>query len=426
MPQEVIIFDATLFVNAYETQLFRTGLYRVSEQLLKQLVASGRYDIWLYDTMGRDRIMRQQVLPHYPKTHLLTAERSVYQRLTDKPLALADQLRAQQDRTASWLGKVVCRCCKNMLRYYARGIHRLVPNRTLLLPSESAHYLATYYPVPEWVHSMGLSATLIVHDLIPIRHPEWFVSEVNKQTLIEIMNSVSVSDSVVCVSQSTLQDFLAFRRDFPVDHTAVAHLAAADVFVPTPLSDALRTRWGISGGYILSVCTIEPRKNIDTVLAAYTSLLQTEQDIPQLVLTGANGWKNTELLQRIERLQQQYPDKIRLTGYVDDNELAQLYTAASAFVYPSLYEGFGLPPLEAMQCGCPVITSDVSSLPEVVGEAGITITPTDVDALVQAIKTLLSGDREQQRQQALQRAREFSWERMAKIVEQTIRTTTSY
>ena len=90
------------------------------------------------------------------------------------------------------------------------------------------------------------------------------------------------------------------------------------------------------------------------------------------------------------------------------------------FVYPSLYEGFGLPPLEAMQCGCPVITSNVSSLPEVVGSAGITIEPTNANALAEAIQQLLNGNCEQQKQQALFRARDFSWQRMANIVEETI------
>ncbi len=125
-------------------------------------------------------------------------------------------------------------------------------------------------------------------------------------------------------------------------------------------------------------------------------------------------------MQQIRELSEQYPNKIILTGYATDEDLAQLYSGASVFVYPSLYEGFGLPPLEAMSCGCPVITSNISSLPEVVGNAGVTISPTDVGALVQAIDSLLHGDREQQKHQALQRAKAFSWERMANIVEQTL------
>lgn len=420
MPQKVIIFDATLFVNAYETKLFRTGLYRVSEQLLRQLLLSNKYDIWLYDTMGRDRILRQYILPSYPQVHILTTDSKAYQRLTDTPLLWADSSREKQLATTNRVGKNVYKWAKNSLRTYAKILRHLIPTKAIDMPTNCTHYLATYYPIPDWVHSLGRTATLIVHDLIPIRHPEWFVSDANKHTIAAIMNSALPTDWVVCVSESTRRDFFAFRSDFPKEHTRVAHLAAADIFVPTPLSDLLQTKLHIQGRYILSVCTIEPRKNIETVIAAYAILLQTGQDVPQLVLTGANGWKNASLMQQIRELSEQYPNKIILTGYATDEDLAQLYSGASVFVYPSLYEGFGLPPLEAMSCGCPVITSNISSLPEVVGNAGVTISPTDVGALVQAIDSLLHGDREQQKHQALQRAKAFSWERMANIVEQTL------
>lgn len=420
MPQKVILFDATLFVNAYETKLFRTGLYRVSEQLLKQLIASGRYAIWLYDIMGRDRILRQHILTHYPQTHVLTTDSNIYQGLTDIPLRWADSLREKQFATTNRVARNIHKWAKNVLRTYAKIVRHLVPAKAIGLPPHCTHYLATYYPIPDWVHSYGLTATLIVHDLIPIRHPEWFVSDTNKHTITAIMNSVSPTDWVVCVSESTRKDFVAFRSDFPEEHTRVAYLAAADIFVPTPLSDTLRARLGLRGKYILSVCTIEPRKNLETVIAAYKLLLQAQADTPQLVLTGAMGWKNTALLQQITDLCEQYPHQIILTGYATDEELAQLYSCASVFVYPSLYEGFGLPPLEAMQCGCPVITSNVSSLPEVVGDAGITITPTDVQELAETICEVLNGNTEQQKRQALQRAKAFSWQRMANIVEQTI------
>lgn len=419
MPQKVIIFDATLFVNAYETQLFRTGLYRVSEQLLKQLLQSEKYDIWLYDTMGRERIMRQQIMPHYPQTHLLSTDSSAYRVLTDRPLLWADKMRERQMAARHIATKTLCKFAKNALRIYAKTVSLCCPKKNIMVPS-GARYLATYYPVPEWVHRREVRATLIVHDLIPLIHPEWFPNEVNKHTITSIINSVLPTDWVVCVSESTLRDFLSFCSGFPVEHTCVAYLAAADVFVPTAMSGALRGRLGVKDKYILSVCTIEPRKNLETVIAAYSMLLQSQTNVPQLVLTGAMGWKNTELLQRIKELQTQYPDKIILTGYAGDTELAQLYSSASVFVYPSLYEGFGLPPLEAMQCGCPVITSNVSSLPEVVGNAGITIEPTDANALVEAILQLLNGNREQQKQQAISRAKTFSWQRMASIVELTI------
>lgn len=423
MPQKkVIIFDATLFVNAYETQLFRTGLYRVSEQLLMQLQQMSDYDIWLYDTMGRERIMRQYVMPNYPACHLLSLESKAYIILTDKALQVADDCREKQILAQNSFSKRWYQLWKNLLRTYGRMLRCLCLSKKIPTVNQNAHYLATYYPIPQWVHQQGLTATLIVHDLIPIAHPEWFPTDANKHTLESIVYSVTERDRVVCVSESTRQDLLAYRTDLRPKQVTVAHLAGAEVFKPTPLSDTLRQRLGINSEYILSVCTLEPRKNLQLVVRAYEHLLQNNVDtkLPQLVLVGAIGWKTGELIDQINALNASYPNQVIITGYIEDEELAQLYTGASMFVYPSLYEGFGLPPLEAMQCGSPVITSNVSSLPEVVGMAGITINPTDVNMLVSAMEQIRHDGRDKYAQQSLYRSSEFSWRKMAQQVIKTI------
>ena len=416
-----IIFDATLFVDAYETQLFRTGLYRVSEQLLNQILQLSEYDVWLYDTMGRERIMRQYIMPNYPTLHMLSFENSIYVSMTDYILERADVCRIKQLETKSYVQKKWYQFLKNAFRLYADLIRKCFPPKSAGFSNKNAHYLATYYPIPQWVHSNGLKATLIIHDLIPIAHPEWFPTDANKHTLESIVYSVTKNDQVVCVSESTRNDLLAYRADLLPEQVNVAHLAGADVFKPTPLIDALRKRIGIVGEYILSVCTLEPRKNLQLVVSAYEYMLQQSSTaIPQLVLVGAIGWKSGDLIQQIVDLNARYANSIIITGYINDEELAQLYTGATMFVYPSLYEGFGLPPLEAMQCGCPVITSEVSSLPEVVGNAGLTIEPTNMLGLVEAINEMLKNI-ELYRKSSLVRAKEFSWTKMTKQVMKTIK-----
>lgn len=420
--KKLIIFDATLFVNAYETKLFRTGLYRVSEQLLKQLQLCSEYDIWLYDTMGRERIMRQHIMPNYPNLHLLSSERTIYVVLTDYVLACADLLREKQMQATNKLSTGWYKLLKNAFVIYGKVLRKLLPPKKVSIPHADVHYLATYYPIPDWVHQQGIKATLIVHDLIPIAHPEWFPTDANKHTLESIVYSVTERDRVVCVSESTRRDLLAYRTDLRPKQVTVAHLAGAEVFKPTPLSDTLRQRLGINSEYILSVCTLEPRKNLQLVVRAYEHLLQNNVDtkLPQLVLVGAIGWKSGDLIQQIVDLNARYANSIIITGYINDEELAQLYTGATIFVYPSLYEGFGLPPLEAMQCGCPVITSEVSSLPEVVGNAGLTIEPTNMLGLVEAINEMLKNI-ELYRKASLVRAKEFSWTKMTKQLMKTIK-----
>ncbi len=170
----------------------------------------------------------------------------------------------------------------------------------------------------------------------------------------------------------------------------------------------------IQSPFLLYVGTIEPRKNLLTLLRAYDELLKTTPHRLPLVLCGGRGWLCDEVFQLVEELRLQ--DQVRFTGYVEDADLPALYSAATAFVYPSLYEGFGLPPLEAMACGTPVITSNVTSLPEVVGQAGLLHDPRDARALTKALAELLADEATQQhfRRAGLEQAARFSWERAAR------------
>ena len=172
--------------------------------------------------------------------------------------------------------------------------------------------------------------------------------------------------------------------------------------------------------YVLTLGTLEPRKNIHRVIRCFAkTVLEEKIDDLCLVLVGAKGWSYGEAFEELGR----YPSlrkRIVLTGYVDLEDLAPLYSGALSFVYPSFYEGFGLPPLEAMKCGVPVITSNTSSLPEVVGDAGIMVAPTDEDALSHAMLKIFrdSSLRARMSERSLARAALFSWE---KCVEETIR-----
>jgi len=182
---------------------------------------------------------------------------------------------------------------------------------------------------------------------------------------------------------------------------------------PEECADVLNW-FGIDSPYLLFVGTIEPRKNLPVLLKAFHELLQTTTHLPQLIMCGGNGWKYEEVYRLVNELK--LNDKVRFLGYVRDEELPALYSSAECFLYPSSYEGFGLPPLEAMACGTPVITSNASSLPEVVGDGGLTHSPDDYRKLTALIAQMLSeaGVRAHYRQAGLERARVFSWDRAAR------------
>jgi glycosyltransferase involved in cell wall biosynthesis len=196
----------------------------------------------------------------------------------------------------------------------------------------------------------------------------------------------------------------------------VIYEAAREGMKPLPphLCQASLDKHRVQRPYLLYVGTIEPRKNLLTLIRAYEELLRTTTRKPQLVLCGGRGWLCDEVFSLVEQLKLQ--DSVRFTGYVEDADLPALYSAAEAFVYPSYYEGFGLPPLEAMACGTPVITSDVSSLPEVVGEAGLTHAPEDVRALTEGMARLLGDEsaRAHFKSAGLRQAAQFSWDRAAR------------
>jgi glycosyltransferase involved in cell wall biosynthesis len=172
---------------------------------------------------------------------------------------------------------------------------------------------------------------------------------------------------------------------------------------------------GIRGPYLLYTGTVEPRKNLTGLLDAYAMLPESLRDSFSLVLVGSKGWLDADILRRLDELSAL---SIIRTGYVADADLPALYSGARLFVYPSIYEGFGMPPLEAMACGVPVITSDSSSLPEVVGDAGVMVPAKDTHELSSAIAKVLTDDElaAGMRLRGLLRAEGFTWERSARLM----------
>jgi glycosyltransferase involved in cell wall biosynthesis len=194
----------------------------------------------------------------------------------------------------------------------------------------------------------------------------------------------------------------------------VTHLAARDIFTPRGVDERNRVRekYGIPGEFIFFVGSFEPRKNIGTLVRAYMNLPETVKNQYSLVLAGGKGWLNTDIDVLIES---QDSARIRRIGYVDEQDLAALYSAASVFVYPSYYEGFGLPILEAMSCGAPVITSNTSSMPEVGGVAALYFDPSDVQQLSALLLELTGNENlcKELSRKGLERAGQFSWDKTA-------------
>jgi glycosyltransferase involved in cell wall biosynthesis len=217
---------------------------------------------------------------------------------------------------------------------------------------------------------------------------------------------------VIAVSAHTASDVVA-RLGVPPERVAVVPNAVGEEFRPEPDARVLaefRAAKGLPERFVLFVGTLEPRKNVAGLLRAFARVAAAEPEVP-LVIAGGKGWLYDEIFALHKQLG--LGDRVRFTGYAAAEELPRLYAAATVFVYPSFYEGFGLPPLEAMACGTPVVASNASSLPEVVGEAGLTVDPRDEGALAAALLLLLRDPdrRAALRAAGLARAAGFSWAR---------------
>jgi glycosyltransferase involved in cell wall biosynthesis len=268
-----------------------------------------------------------------------------------------------------------------------------------------------YYPIPERRTFKGV---LNLMDLIPLRYPELFMS--NSLYDVHIRKCVQSIDHIVAISEATKLDAIHFYQLDP-EKITVIYPGINPVFLNASEhaeEDAkILESYQIKEPYILSVCTLEPRKNLARTLEAYTIVRQNSADRMQLVLVGGLGWKYESLLQQIES--HPFREDIVLTGFVPDGNLPVFYRHAKVFVYASLYEGFGLPVLEAMACGVPVVTSNVSSLPEAGGHAAIYSDPYDSQSIAEGIEQVINNQKRRMDLIAsgLKHAQNFSYKKAA-------------
>lgn len=277
---------------------------------------------------------------------------------------------------------------------------------------QAAHF---QYVVPPWC---PCPTVVSVHDVSYEAHPEFFPAAMRARMRLLVPRAVRTAAAVITISEFSRREIVERYRVDPA-RVVVTPLAAGPGFRPLDAGDVAErlARIGIEGPYVLAVGNVQPRKNLGRLLEAFAAL-RRRVDLPhRLVLVGRRAYRGDAILARQEALG--IARHVVATGYVADDDLVALYNGADAFVYPSLYEGFGLPVLEAMACGAPVITSGTTALPEVAGDAAELVDPRSVDELAAALGRVLADParRADLRDRGLRRARRFSWRRLA---EQTL------
>jgi glycosyltransferase involved in cell wall biosynthesis len=295
-------------------------------------------------------------------------------------------------RLAVWAGQLL-----------GLGFDRLLPDATLFHATE--HLLLPLRKAP---------TVLTVHDLVyrlfPAYHKRlnyWFLN-----TAMPLF--VQRASALITVSESSKRDLIRLYG-IPADKITVVYEAASAVFQPAPTEQiaAAKARYGLPERYLITLGTIEPRKNLLRLVSALSALRQKDPQLA-LVIVGRTGWLYQDLMRQLEELDD--PRAVLLPGYVPDEELPAVLSGARALVLASLYEGFGLPILEAMACGTPVVCSNVSSMPELGGDAARYFDPQDTGQMADVIAEVLrDGDlRAEMRQRGLEQAARFSWQRAAR------------
>ena len=261
----------------------------------------------------------------------------------------------------------------------------------------------------------------VIHDITPVLFPEYHISSSHFFHKLLLPGITKRADHLIVNSEHTKQDLIQYYPQAK-GKTTVVHLGKEDIFKPKTDPTVLK-KYGINKDYLLFVGTLEPRKNLMVLLQAFEELKKSDATHKnlQLVFVGKKGWKIEAFLEAIEL--SPFKNDIVITDYVERKDLPVLYSMSKIFVYPSLYEGFGLPVLEAMACGTAVVSSNASSLPEVGGDAALYFSPTNTNELLVQLQKLLSDDalRQQCKTASLVQAAKFSWEKAGRETVEILR-----
>ena len=317
------------------------------------------------------------------------------------------------------------------------------------MPARIYYHLERLLPVPyRWIFGkndgitqffnytipFGVSGkcVTIIHDIAFLTYPETVAKRTRQWLGKNLKIYCQRADVILTVSEFSRQEIHHYLG-IPLEKIHVVYNGVdPEQYHPDYSEDRIqevKAKYNIPGSYILYLGTLEPRKNIETLIRAYQRLLsagpsrfgQIPAAFPKLVLAGKKGWLYDSIFQLVKEFHLE--NQVIFTGYVDESDAAPLLCGARMFVFPSLYEGFGIPPLEAMACGTPVIVSDCASLPEVVGDAGLLAPPTDIEKLAESMNRLLKDDQLHTalREAGLKRAGRFTWKASAEKLVQIYR-----
>lgn len=413
-----MIFDATVLACGETKNANRSGIYFVSFNILKEFYKSKNFEIVLYCEHEKYGNLNKVITKYFPSSDLKI--------ITNKVVSSKTQI-YEKIKAIKWfskdkneiLFKFFIQCLLNVLSCFV-FFENLIYKFKLKKYQSYNIFFSPIYKIPSAFEKIKhMKKYTILYDAVPVIYPALTVSSNPNSWYSNLTNSLNSNDYYFTDSESARSDFLKYFPKIDSNKIKTTLLACNESFRPYSKNlSAVKAKYNIptNGRYIFSLCNLDPRKNLIRNVKTFIEFIKKHNIDDLYYVIGGAAFNSfiKELKKSIDDLGV-YMDKIIKIGYVEDEDLAPLYSGAEWFVYTSQYEGFGLPPLEAMSCGCPVITSNNSSLPEVVGDAGIMIDWDSDEQHIQAYEKYYfdKSYRNEMAKRGIVRSHQFSWQKCA-------------
>jgi glycosyltransferase involved in cell wall biosynthesis len=411
-----IIFDVSILANGVKKTSGRSGIFFVAYNILRELIKRKNVLITFYiqdKYSSAINFIRQDPLLKNLKFY----NSSFLKRLS----IYCSSLRVKRKETNYLINKFIINLARGALSILLRLLSKFYKNNKNKLLNFDI-FFSPVFAIPNNIRKNNkIKRFTISYDMIPFIFPEYYPDvQAGNSWFLTLMESLDKDDYFFTISDFSKHDLIKYNKNIDPNKIVTTYLAASDNFYQCKDKNKINqvlTKYKIPENikYVFSLCTLEPRKNLVHAIKCFVQTIEKYKIDDLYFILGGGHWDIF-----IEKLEKEianfdkYRNKILKIGYVNDEDLAPLYSGSMFFVYPSLYEGFGLPPLEAMKCGTPVITLNTSSLPEVVGDAGIMVDPESEEQLINAMYKLYKDKalRKELSKKGLERAKMFSWERM--------------
>lgn len=418
-----VLFDATVLENGCSNTAARSGIFFVAYNILLELLHRNELEIQIYCHPSKLHKLKELC---DADGNLVDLKFAKYSKL-DSMIAHFEFLKYKNKKNKeNKIVRVGIKTVLNIIKFINEHKNKFNNHEYETLYKDIDIFFSPFEAIPSAVRNIKhIEKYTILYDLMPIIFPEFYPGMKTKDFWYnQLLESLNKKDRYFAISEHTKQDFIKTVKNISPEHITTIPLSTGLKYERINNQyqiDKVKEKYKIPKNkkYLFSLCTLEPRKNLIFAVRNFIEFIKRSNIDDFVFVLGGGHWDI--FIQKINEVMNDaavYKDKIIKIGYVDDEDMSALYSGAEMFVFPSIYEGFGMPILEAMQCGCPVITSNVTSMPEVIGDCGIQINPKDNEDLIKAFEKMYFDEvfRKQCIKKGLERAEQFTWGKCVDVI----------